>query len=233
LIGSRKLRNYFVAGVLVIAPTALSIWLLYRAFLWVDQLLGGPLQDLQVRGYHIPGVGFITVVAIILLVGFLTSGYLGSRILGIWERLVSTIPLLNRLYPAVKQIGSAFLTDQRGVLRETVLIEYPRRGIYSLAFTTKPPPIFIQKHVDEPLMSLFVPTTPNPTSGFYLMVPRSEIVHLDISVEDAIKLIISGGMVTPELAERIGEEAVVADEVEPAGADADADGDAERRSAER
>lgn len=197
MIGSRKLRNYFIAGVLVIAPTAVSFYFLYKGFVWVDNLLGGFIQRLELLGYEVPGIGFVTVIVIILTVGFFTSGYLGTRLLQLWERLLSTIPLMNRIYPAVKQIGSALLSDRAGVFREAVLIEYPRRGMYSLAFATKPPPPVIQGHVDEPLMSVFLPTTPNPTSGFFLMVPRSELVHLDLGVEEAIKLIISGGVVPP------------------------------------
>ncbi|MGD8396093.1 MAG: DUF502 domain-containing protein [Candidatus Eiseniibacteriota bacterium] len=204
MLGSRRLRNYFIAGVLVIAPTAISVWLLFRAFTWVDKLLGGSIAEPVLYGYEVPGVGFVTVVLIILLVGFLTSGYLGSRILGIWERLLSTIPLMNRIYPAIKQIGSALLSEHRAVFREAVLIEYPRRGMYSLAFTTKPVPPAIQQHVDTPLMSVFLPTTPNPTSGVFLMLPRDELVKLDLTVEEAIKLIISGGMVPPEAAAAAG-----------------------------
>ncbi len=195
---STKLRNYFIAGVLVIAPTAVSFYFLYRAFIWVDNLLGGFIQGLEFGGHQLPGLGFLTVVCIILAVGFLTSGYLGSRILGIWEQVLSTIPLLNRIYPALKQIGSAMLADQSRAFRAPVLIEYPRRGVYSLAFSTKRPPPLVERHVDTELISVFLPTTPNPTSGFLLMVPRAEAVELDMTVEEALKLVISGGMVSPE-----------------------------------
>ena len=208
---SARIRNYFFTGVVVIAPTAVSVFLLYRAFAWVDGLLGGLLRHPRVGGIEIPGVGFAAVIAIIITTGFLASNYLGRRAVALWDRMLTRIPLLNTIYAATKQIGSALLGRDRVAFREVVWVEFPRKGVYVLAFTTgtratAPAAGNAGPVTGKRLVPVFMPTTPNPTSGFLLFVPEDELRRVPIPVEEAIKLVISGGLAAPagEAAERLG-----------------------------
>lgn len=200
-----RIRNYFFTGVVVIAPTAVSVFLLYRAFTWVDGLLGGLLRHPRLGGVEIPGVGFVAVIAIILVTGFLASNYLGRRVVALWDRMLTRIPLLNTIYAATKQIGSALLGQERGAFREVVWVEFPRKGVYALAFTTGAAG-GSGTAAGKRFVPVFMPTTPNPTSGFLLFVPEDELRRVPIPVEEAIKLVISGGLAAPggEAAGRLG-----------------------------
>jgi uncharacterized membrane protein len=197
-----RIRNYFFTGVVVIAPTAVSVYLLYGAFAWVDGLLGGLLRHPRLGGIEIPGVGFVAVIAIILVTGFLASNYLGRRVVALWDRMLTRIPLLNTIYAATKQIGSALLGQERVGFREVVWVEFPRKGVYALAFTTgaaagPAPAAGSAPSARKRFVPVFMPTTPNPTSGFLLFVPEDELRRVPISVEEAIKLVISGGLAAP------------------------------------
>jgi len=133
-----------------------------------------------------------------LIVGFLARNYIGSKLIEFWENIVNKIPFIRTIYVAIKQLGEAIFAKKEKDFKRVVLIEYPREGIFTLAFTTGIGEGEIQKKTKKRVLNIFVPTTPNPTSGFYLLVPEDEIKFLDMSVEDAFKLIISGGMATPE-----------------------------------
>jgi uncharacterized membrane protein len=189
-----RIRNYFFTGVVVIAPTAVSVYLLYGAFTWVDGLLGGLLRHPRLGGVEIPGVGFVTVIAIILLTGFLASNYLGRRVVGLWDGMLTRIPLLNTIYAATKQIGSALLGQERVAFREVVWVEFPRKGVYSLAFTMGPggacgpAPGAQTRPQREAVRAGLMPTTrtrpPASSSSCRVSQARAD------SVEEAIKLAI-------------------------------------------
>ncbi len=196
-LGSR-FRKHFLTGILVVTPAAVAAWVLYRLLAWVDGLLWADVRFGWVRPGGIPGAGLVTVVLLVLLVGVLVNNYVGRRFYRTWDFWLSRIPLFNKIYIAVKQIGEAFLSGDRTVFRAVGLIEYPRKGMWSLVFLTEIPGNEIQERTGQRVRSVFLPTTPNPTSGYLLMVPDKEIVRLQMSVEDGLKMVISGGAYVPD-----------------------------------
>ncbi len=196
-----RLRRYLLAGVLVLAPTAITAYVFYRFFVVVDGLLG---KYITLFGRPIPGLGFIAVVLVTLLVGIFAKNILGRTLLGIWEAIFTRIPLVNKLYVATKQIGEALLADKGAMFKRVVMLQYPRKGIYSIGFVTHSPGGELQEKVGSQVVTVFLPTTPNPTSGFFVVVPEKETMPLSISVEDATKLIVSFGIVGPKSVARKG-----------------------------
>jgi uncharacterized membrane protein len=192
-----RLRRHFLTGILVVTPAAVAGWVLYRLLAWVDGLLWDYVRLGWVRPGGIPGVGLITVLLLVLLVGVLVNNYVGRRFYQIWDKLLTRIPLFNKIYVAVKQIGEALLTSDTTVFRAVGLIEYPRKGLWSLVFVTETPGREILDASGEQLRSVFLPTTPNPTSGYLLMVPERDLRRLSISVEEGLKMVISGGAYVP------------------------------------
>ena len=188
-----NIRRNFITGLLVVTPSVVAAWVLYRLFVFVDGLLWERVRFGWLREGGIPGVGAVTVLALVLLVGIMVNNYLGSRFYGFWESLAVRIPLFNKIYVAVKQIGEALFSSERNVFRAVGLIEYPRREVWCLAFITGQPPQEIAGLTGRKLRSVFVPTTPNPTSGFWLMLPEEDIKPVPISVEEGLKMVISGG----------------------------------------
>ena len=145
-----------------------------------------------------PGVGIISLLLLTVFTGMVARNYVGRKVVNFGDRIVEGIPLINRVYSAIKQISQAFLASKREVFQKAVLFEYPRKGIYSIGFYTQDTRGAVQESIDNDVVSVFLPTTPNPTSGFLLFVPKSEIVELDLSIEEALKLIISGGAIVPK-----------------------------------
>jgi uncharacterized membrane protein len=194
-----NLRRHFLTGLLVVTPTGVAAWVLYGLFSWVDGLLWEYVRFGWVRPGGIPGVGAVTVLGLVVIIGLLVNNYLGRRIYYLWESVVIRIPLFNKIYMAVKQIGEALLSSDKTVFRAVGLIEYPRPGLWVLVFVTEHPGAEIQAAAGEPVRSVFLPTTPNPTSGFLLMVPEKDIRILKLSVEDGLKMVVSGGAYVPGL----------------------------------
>ena len=201
----RKLRRNFFTGLLVLVPLILSIYIIYAAFAIIDGLLGGLIAKfftntlrLQILNDPVPGVGFIALIVIIFLTGIVARNYFGRKLISLWSKIVAHIPVMNRIYGAIQQIVEAFLSERSEVFKKAVLIEYPRKDIYSIAFVTQDTKGLIQKTLDVDVVSVFLPTTPNPTSGFLLFVPKKETRELNISVEEAMKLVISGGAIVPK-----------------------------------
>jgi uncharacterized membrane protein len=193
----QKLRRDFIAGILVIVPIAISVWVLLGLLNWMDGFLGRiPDTFLPI---HIPGLGIILLVLLILATGALTTNLLGKRILHGWERLLSRIPLIRAIYSGTKQVLETLVTSKGEQFRRVVLFEYPRKGLWSIGFVTgklidKGP----AEHVGKRLVAVLYPTTPNPTTGFFMLVPEDELIPLDVNVEEAFKMVISAGMITPE-----------------------------------
>ena len=196
-----RLKNYFLTGLLVVVPLGLTYLVVRWIVTLMDRLLSNLLpaawQPDQLFGMPLPGLGLIATLLLILVIGLLTANIFGRKLVNFYERLVNKIPLVKGIYGLFKQVADTMLSRERGAFRKVVLLEYPRRGIWSVAFVTGVSEGEVQEITDRRLVNLFVPTTPNPTSGFYLLVPEQDLIELTMTVEEAFKLIISGGMVTP------------------------------------
>jgi uncharacterized membrane protein len=199
----RSLGRYLVAGVLTFAPIGITIWAIAWIIQWLDSLLLPRVirllfPDLETPP-NLPFVGAIFTLFVILLFGVVARHLFGREIVRLWERLLSKVPVARNIYAAVKQLLDAiFVSGSQSNFRRVVLVEYPRKGVYAIAFTTGPARAPFGQVPAEDLVNVFVPTTPNPTSGFYLLVPETELTPLDITVEQAFKLVMSAGLVAPE-----------------------------------
>ncbi|MBN1825282.1 MAG: DUF502 domain-containing protein [Candidatus Eisenbacteria bacterium] len=191
----RKLRTYFVTGLLVILPVAITTWLLWKIFIAVDGFLGDLISHYV--GRRIPGTGFVATLILILLIGLFASNLLGRRLIALGDYLLHRIPIVRQIYSGVQQISTALLGDKRSEYSRVVLVEYPRTGVYAVAFQTGTLHAPLQDTDGEDLVSVFLPTTPNPTSGFLLLLRREDVIPLPIRVEEAVKFVISGGSVPP------------------------------------
>jgi uncharacterized membrane protein len=177
-------------------PVLVTVYVLGFTFRLIDSLLGDFLR--LYIGRSLPGVGFLVTVALIFLIGLVATNVIGHKILKFLENWFARLPLVKPIYTASRQIIGAFSSQRRSVFQSVGMIEYPRKGIYAVGFVTGEGMGEVQHKTSADVVTLFLPTTPNPTSGFLLLVPRAEIVTLDMTVEEALKLIISGGVVAPE-----------------------------------
>lgn len=197
----KKLRRYFFAGLLVMVPGGLTIVVVR----WIVSLMDGLLvrklpyrwQPEQLFGFPVPGLGLVLTFLLILLAGILVTNYFGHKLVQASEKLVCRIPLVKGIYTLFKQVADTVLSSDRQGFRKVVLIEYPRRGIWSIGFVTGVSEGELQRITERRVINVFVPTTPNPTSGYYVLIPEEDARVLAMSVEEAFKLIVSGGMVTP------------------------------------
>jgi uncharacterized membrane protein len=185
-----QLKKSFLTGLLVVIPIGATIYILL--------FLISILNDLLPFSFLPYGTGIVLTVILITLIGFMTTNFIGKRLIEMGEEIISRIPLVKNVYAAVKQISDAMLASHTKNFRRVVLVEYPRKEIYTLAFVTGIAKGEIQNKTQSKVINLFVPTTPNPTSGFFLMVPESDVIDLAMSVEDAFKLLISGGMISSD-----------------------------------
>lgn len=202
---AKRFRAYFFTGLLVLVPVVLTIYIIWNLFLAIDGILREFVYayifetfGLEFVKRPIPGAGFVTLVALITLTGIIARNYFGRKIVNFGDEVVQRIPLINRVYSAIKQISLAFFSEKREVFKKAVLFEYPRPGMYSVGFFTQDTRGPVQEALEEDVVSVFLPTTPNPTSGYLLFIPKTQVVELDLSIEDALKLIISGGAVVPD-----------------------------------
>ena len=195
------LKRWFFAGLLVSAPILLTVYITWLFINIVDgyvaSLLPSYLQPSTYVNYDIPGFGIVIGGITIIFIGGLTAGLLGRTLIRLGESIVGRLPIVRSVYGATKQIMETVMASQSDAFREVVLIEYPRRGIWAVGFVTGTTKGEIQNMSSETLINIFVPTTPNPTSGFLLFVPRGDAIALDMGVEDAVKMVVSGGIVTP------------------------------------
>ncbi|MBI5287223.1 MAG: DUF502 domain-containing protein [Deltaproteobacteria bacterium] len=195
------LKRYFITGLLVTVPLSITIYVLGLVVGVMDAILTylpKPLQPDTYLPFHIPGLGVIFTILAILLTGLLATNLLGRRFIEAGERFLDKIPFLRSVYNSTKQFLEAFLSREHQGFRRVVLVEFPRKGLYSVGFITGVTKGEVQDKTREKVVNVFLPTTPNPTTGYYLLVPEKDIIYLDMSIEDAFKLIITGGMVTPE-----------------------------------
>ncbi|MFB3118831.1 MAG: DUF502 domain-containing protein [Myxococcota bacterium] len=198
------IRRYFVAGILFFAPIGVTIWAIVSIIVWLDNLLLPRFIKLILPGIEdppsIPLVGMLFTFVVIIFLGVIARHLLGGEFQRAWERLLARVPVARSIYGGVKQLVEAIFASsgQRSRFHRVVLLEYPRRGVYALAFTTGPARGIVQEVTELEMINCFVPTTPNPTSGFYLLIPEGDLIDVDMSVEDAFKLVMSAGLVTPE-----------------------------------
>ncbi|KAF0674754.1 single-strand DNA-binding protein [Profundibacterium mesophilum KAUST100406-0324] len=199
----RRLRANFLTGLVVIAPIFLTVWLIYGVVGWIDgwvlPLVPARFRPEQYIGINLRGVGVIIFLIFTVIIGWLAKGLIGRSLLRWGESLVNRMPVVRTIYSSVKQLAETVFAQSESSFEKACLIEYPRRGIWAIAFisTSAKGEIARSIPVEEQKLSIFLPTTPNPTSGFLLFLPRSEVIELDMSVEDAAKLVISAGLVYP------------------------------------
>ena len=197
----RHLRGYFLAGILVTAPIGITFYMAWLIVEWIDSKVTPLLPPLYnpetYLPFSVPGLGLLIVCIVLTLIGALTAGILGRVWARTSERVLSRMPVIRSVHGAIKQIFETVLSHQSDSFREVVLLEYPRRGSWAMGFITGKTEGEIQDSTEDDIVNVFLPTTPNPTSGYLLFVPRRELVVLSMTVEEGVKMVISGGIVTP------------------------------------
>ncbi|HEX2138660.1 MAG TPA: DUF502 domain-containing protein [Woeseiaceae bacterium] len=196
----KRLRRYLVAGLLVWIPIGVTIFAVRILVALMDQslvFLPGRFRPEQWLGFAIPGLGIILTFLLLLGTGLFAANFVGRSMVGIWESLLERIPIVRSIYSGAKNFAEIVLSDSNQSFKKVLLIEYPRKGIYTLAFKSGSNLGEVQERTGEDVVCVFVPTTPNPTSGFIIMVPKDEIIELDMEVDAAVKMIVSLGVVVP------------------------------------
>lgn len=196
----KLVKKWFITGLIVITPIWGTYLILKTLFLTLDGFLGDLIQK-QFQ-YYIPGLGIISIVIIILLTGIFATNLIGKQFFRVWEDLLKKVPFVSNIYNSIKTVLDAISVHSKGDFKKVVLIEFPRRGQYSIAFVTGITKGEVQKLTNERVINVYVPTTPNPTSGYFLFIPESDLIPLSMSVEDGMKMIISGGLYSPSYPER-------------------------------
>ncbi|MBC7415022.1 MAG: DUF502 domain-containing protein [Herminiimonas sp.] len=199
------MRKYFVTGLLILVPLAITLWVLNLIIGTMDQsllLLPERWRPEAVVGFHIPGLGTILTLLIIFLTGLATRNFIGKQVVRVWEAALIRIPVVNTIYSSVKQVSDTLFSSSGNAFRKALLVEYPRKDCWTIAFLTGVPGGDVKNHLVGDYVSLYVPTTPNPTSGFFLMVPRADTIELNMSVDAALKYIVSMGVVAPDYVEK-------------------------------
>jgi len=192
------MRKYFITGLLVLVPLAITAWVLNLVISTMDQSLLLIPENWLPEDRRISGLGTILTVLIVFLTGLLTNNLVGNFLIRQWEKLLHRIPVVSSLYGSVKQVSDTLFSDSGNAFRKAVLVPYPHAGSRTIAFLTGAPATEVQKHLEDEYISVYVPTTPNPTSGFFLMFPKKDVIELDMSVDAALKYIVSMGVVVPE-----------------------------------
>lgn len=194
-----RIKRYFITGLLVVTPLWGTYLILKALFVSLESVLGNLLASHT--PFYIPGLGIVVLAALLLLVGMLATNIFGRKLVAAWEGLLKQVPVVKTIYQVLKAVVDTFSIHNREQFSRVVLVEFPRKGQYSIAFVTGVTKGEIQEITPERLINVYVPTTPNPTSGYFLFVPEPDIIPLTMSVEDGMKMIISGGMYTPSSGE--------------------------------
>jgi uncharacterized membrane protein len=195
------MRKYFITGLLVLVPLAITLWVLNLVIGTMDQsllLLPEQWRPKALLGMDIPGLGTILTLLVIFLTGLATRNFIGRQIVSVWEGVLTRIPVVSSIYSSVKQVSDTLFSSSGNAFRKALLVQYPREGSWTIAFLTGVPGGDVKNHLAGDYVSVYVPTTPNPTSGFFLMLPRADTIELDMSVDEALKYIVSMGVVAPE-----------------------------------
>lgn len=202
-----KLRAYFFTGILVTAPVAMTFYVAYKVILWIDGGVGKLLPPRLKEYYNdlpvtIPGLGIIVLIAVMTLIGMFAAGFVGKFFIRLGDWIVKKIPLISTVYSLLKKVFETFLSDSTSAFSKVVLLEYPRKGIWILGLVSTDTAGEVKDVLQQDMVNVFIPTTPNPTSGFLIFVPKKDVVFLNMSVEEALKFIISGGIVAPDEIEK-------------------------------
>lgn len=200
-----RLRNIFITGLLITLPIAFTFFILNFLFTGLDDSLSPLFTRVLIlmgvhvsKEFHIPGVGVVMTVIIIFFIGVLTTNIFGEKLVAWGESIVAKIPIVRSIYTGVKQVVTTVIQTDTKAFSKCVLVEFPRKGVYALGFITSEAQGEIQMKIKDNVCNVFVPTTPNPTSGFLIFVPENELISLSMSIEDGLKFIISGGIVVPQ-----------------------------------
>jgi len=197
----KRFRNYFISGLLFWIPLALSVMVIKFFLELINNIV--PPQFLPETLFNldkdIPGSGFVLVIAIILITGVLVTNLVGRKIVELWEKILNKIPGFRGIYNALKKLSTTVLSTSGESFRKALLVQYPREGMWTIAFQTGNYHGEAEKLIGEEIINLYVPTTPNPTSGFFIMMPKKDVIELEMSVDEAFKLVISTGVVAPDL----------------------------------
>ena len=197
-----RFRSYFLAGILVSSPILITAYVTWMIITFIDNQVAGILPEsldfTKKLPHQIPGLGLIISIIAITFIGALTPGFIGRTLLKTGERVLDKMPVVRSIYGAIKQIMETVMSTNSESFREVVLVEYPRKGIWVIGFVTGETKGEVQTLNKEKLINVFIPTTPNPTSGFLLFLPKKDLVYMAMKVEDAVKMVISGGIVTPK-----------------------------------
>ena len=194
------MKKYFITGLLIWIPLVITLMVLAWIVGTLDKivlLVPERFRPDSVLGFHVPGVGVALALIIMFVTGLIGANVIGQKLVEGWELLLSRIPVVKSIYYSVKQVSDTLFSSSGDAFRQALLVQYPRQGAWTIAFLTGKPGGDPARHLDGDYVSVYVPTTPNPTSGFFLMMPRADVVELDMSVDDALKYIISMGVVAP------------------------------------
>ncbi len=194
------MKRYFITGLLIWVPLGMTAWVLKFLINTMDQsllLLPDNLQPERLLGMNFPGIGTVLTLLVVFITGLLTANIIGQKLVSFWEGVLWRIPVVKSIYWGVKQVSDTLFSSQGVAFRKALLVQYPREGSWTIAFMTGQPGGDVINHLKGEYISVYVPTTPNPTSGFFLMMPKSDVIELDMNVDTALKYIISMGVVSP------------------------------------
>jgi uncharacterized membrane protein len=195
------MKKYFITGLLVLVPLFITVWVITSLIGMMDQsLLLLPLEwrPKNVIGFELPGIGALLTLLIIFVTGLIATNIFGQQIILWWELLLSRVPVVKSIYASVKQVSDTLFSDSGNAFRQAVLIQFPHQGAWTIAFITGQPSGDVANHLQGDFVSVYVPTTPNPTGGYFIMLPKETVTYLDMSVDEALKYIISMGVVAPK-----------------------------------
>lgn len=193
-------RRWLLAGLLVLVPLAITVWVLDWIVGTLDQtlqILPQSWQPDRLIGFHVPGFGVLLAVAIVMLIGAVASNFLGRRLVGWWDALLGRIPIVRSIYSSVKQVSDTLFSENGNAFRKALLVQWPREGVWTIGFQTGTPGGDVVNHLDGEYLSVYVPTTPNPTGGYFVMLKKADCIELDMSVDEALTYVISMGVVAP------------------------------------
>lgn len=194
------IRKWLLAGLLVLVPLAITVWLLNWFIATLDQtlqILPGEWQPDTLIGFHIPGFGVLLALAIVLTIGAVASNFLGKRLVSWWDALLGRIPIVRSIYSSVKQVSDTLFSENGNAFRKALLVQWPREGVWTIGFQTGAPGGDVVNHLPGDYLSVYVPTTPNPTGGYFVMLKREDCIELKMSVDEALTYVISMGVVVP------------------------------------
>ena len=192
-----KIRNYFIAGVVVLIPIGITIYLTLFLISITSKILPKEINPNHYLPYNVPGLEILMSVVLITLIGFLSLSFIGRKLLNVFDNILKKIPILRTIYSAIVQMTETF-TKSDNKKKNVVLVEYPRKGSWAVGFATRDNTGEISNKIQQKLINVFIPTTPNPTSGFLLMFPKEDVIYLDLTFEEASKFIVSAGTSNPD-----------------------------------